>query len=79
MKASVAETTTLVTPGRVSFWSTTVGKTLRAAIYLAVSAAIGGLLADIQNNPALFGIYTPIINLALVAIKGLADPNVKNL
>lgn len=78
-KNKLVESTELAPPASVGFWDTTAGKTLRAAIYLAVSAAIAGVLADIQNNPELFGVYTPFINLALVAVKNLASPNVKNI
>lgn len=78
-KATKLEATVAVSPSRVGFWDTTIGKTARAALYLAVSAAIAGILADIQNNPNLFGVYTPFINLALVALKNLASPNVKNI
>ena len=77
-KKELAEATVPVVPSKVGFWDTTVGKTVRAALYLAISAAIAGVIADIQNNPELFGIYTPFINLLLVAIKNLANPNVKN-
>lgn len=78
-KETKLEATQTVAPSKVGFWDTTVGKTARAAIYLAISAAIAGILTDIQNNPELFGIYTPFINLALVAIKNLASPTVKNI
>lgn len=78
-KNALAEATVPVLPSKVGFWDTTVGKTVRAAIYLAISAAIAAVLSDIQNNPALFGIYTPFINLLLVAVKNLANPNVKNI
>lgn len=78
-KAPVATTEVLVSPAQVGFWSTTVGKTLRAAIYLAISAAIASVVANIQNNPLLFGVYTPFINILLVALRNLVNPNVKNL
>ena len=73
------ETTVQVPPSQVKFWDTAVGKTARAAIYLAISAVVATVLADLQNNPTLFGVYTPIINLVLVAVKGLVDPSVKNV
>lgn len=78
-KLSVAETKTLVTPERVKFFDTTVGKTVKTALYLAISAVVAGVLADIQNNPALFGVYTPIVNLVLVLVRNLASPTVKNI
>lgn len=73
------DTTVQVPPQLVGFWDTAVGKTLRAAIYLAVSAGIAAIIAGIQNNPLLFGIATPIINALLVMLKNLLDPNVKNI
>lgn len=78
-KKQSLEATVPVAPSQVGFWDTTVGKTVRAALYLAVSAAVAAVLADIQNNPALFGVYTPFINLVLVFIKNLASPTVKNI
>ncbi len=78
-KDVLVETTELTTPSQVGFWDTTVGKTVRASLYLGVSAVLAAVLADIQNNPELFGIYTPFINLLLVAVKNLASPTVKNI
>lgn len=69
----------LVPPAQVAFWSTGVGKSLRAAIYLAISAALAGLVANIQDNPLLFGQLTPFINVALVFLKNAFDPNVKTI
>lgn len=78
-KAPYAEATALASPSQVGFWDTTVGRTVRAAIYLAVSAALAGIIADINNDPQLFGQLTPIINVALVAVKNALSPNVKNI
>lgn len=78
-KAPLQEKTVAADPSRIGFWDTTVGKTTRAALYLAVSAAVAGILADIQNDPQMFGVYTPMINLLLVFVKNLASPNVKNI
>lgn len=49
-----------------------VGKT---ALYLAVSAAIGGVLAETTQNPELFGVVTPIVNLLLVAVRQYVKEN----
>jgi hypothetical protein len=59
-----------VTP-KVGFFETTVGKTTRAAAYVAISAVIAYLISATTNTPTLFGPYTVIANAALVAIKGL--------
>jgi len=53
---------------KVPFLKTNIGKTLTAAVYLAVSAGLAGIVAAIQGDPALFGVYTPFINVALVFI-----------
>lgn len=77
--ATRQETTVSVPPQMVKFWDTAVGKTLRAAIYLGVSAAVAGVIAAIENDPTLFGVVTPIVNLVLVLGKNYFDPNVKNI
>ena len=51
-----------------SFWQTNVGKTVVTIVYLAVSAALGGLVAATSNDPSLFGPATGLINVALVFI-----------
>lgn len=43
-----------------------IGKTL---LYLAISSAIGGAIAILAEQPELFGVYTPIVNVLLVTIK----------
>lgn len=49
-----------------------IGKTVG---YLAVSSLIGALLAAISNDPKLFGVYTPIVNILLVTLKqAFTDP-----
>lgn len=68
-----------VDPALVKFWDTTVGKSLKAAIYLAVSALVSALIAAIADNPVLFGIFTPIVNVILVVVKNFFDPHVRNI
>lgn len=53
---------------KTPFSKTNIGKTLTAVVYLAVSAGLSGILVAITNNPTLFGIYTPIINVVLVFV-----------
>jgi hypothetical protein len=49
-------------------------KIFKACAYLAVSAFIAGIIAQIQDNPDLFGVLTPIINIVLVTIKQIFTP-----
>lgn len=63
---------------KISFWSTTRGKTLKAAVYLAVSAFIGAIIAAIAQDPVLFGPFTIAANIILVFVKNLVDKNVPN-
>lgn len=46
-------------------------KILKAALYLGISAALSGVIAQIADNPDLFGPLTPIINITLVTFKQL--------
>jgi uncharacterized membrane protein YoaK (UPF0700 family) len=46
-------------------------KVLKAAAYLFVSAVISAVLAAIADNPALFGVFTPVVNILLVTVKQL--------
>lgn len=64
---------------KVSFWETTVGKTVRAALYLAASAAISSLISAIAKDGTLFGVLTPIVNIVLVAGKNFIDRETPNL
>lgn len=43
----------------------------KAALYVGVSAVLGYLIATVEGNPQLFGLYTPMINVVLVALKQL--------
>lgn len=62
-----------------SFGDTTVGKTAKVAGYVAVSAVLGYIVSLIADDPAVFGIATPVINVLLVAFKNAVDPRVSNL
>lgn len=50
---------------------------LKVAAYLGASAFIGGIIAWLDNNPQSFGIWTPIINLFLVTVKKMFEPDDK--
>lgn len=65
---------------KTPFLKTNVGKTLTAAVYIAVSAGLSAVVAAIQGQPELFGVYTPFINVVLVFLaKTFADKNTKNV
>ncbi len=49
--------------------SAQIEKVLKVAVYVAVSAFISALIANLASNPDLFGPLTPIVNVILVAIK----------
>ena len=44
-------------------------KILKTAAYVAISAVLGFLISVVTDQPELFGVYAPIINIALVTIK----------
>lgn len=44
-------------------------KVLKATVYVAISAALAFLIAFVTDNPEMFGIYAPIINVVLVTLK----------
>lgn len=46
-------------------------KILNAALYVGASAAISFLIAQTADNPDLFGVLTPVINIVLVTVKQL--------
>lgn len=46
-------------------------KVLKTATYVALSAVLAFLIAFVTDNPEMFGIYAPIINVALVTLKQL--------
>lgn len=54
---------------RTSFWSTNLGKTIKAASYIAVSAVLGYVITATTDSPQLFGALTGLINILLVFVK----------
>lgn len=46
-------------------------KIIKAAAYVTVSAVIAYFISLITEQPELFGVYTPIINIVLVTVKQL--------
>lgn len=44
-------------------------KIVKAAAYVGLSAVIGYLIAVVAEQPELFGVFTPIVNIVLVTIK----------
>lgn len=57
---------------------TTIGKTLKVAAYVGISAVIAYLVTAVQGDAELFGPYTAAINVALVFVKNLIDANTPN-
>lgn len=49
-------------------------KVAKAALYVGISAVISYLIALTVDQPELFGIYTPIVNVVLVTIKQAFTP-----
>lgn len=51
-------------------------KILKTAAYVAISAALGFLISVVTDQPELFGVFAPIINIVLVTIKqAVTDSN----
>ena len=46
-------------------------KVLKTAAYVAISAVLAFLIAFVTDNPEMFGIYAPIINVVLVTLTQL--------
>lgn len=44
-------------------------KVLKAAAYVGISAVLAYLIALLTDNPEMFGVYTPIVNVVLVTLK----------
>ena len=44
-------------------------KIVKTSGYIAVSAVLGYLIALLADQPELFGVFTPIVNIVLVTIK----------
>lgn len=50
-------------------------KILKTAAYVAVSAVLGFLISLVADQPELFGVFAPIINVVLVTIRqALKEP-----
>lgn len=58
---------------------TLVQKVLVTAIWIAASAVVSYLATLFSGNPQWFGVWFPVVNLVLVALKNLIDPNVPNV
>lgn len=72
--------TPATTTPTVNFWKTNVGKVVKAAIYLALSAATSYLITATSNDPVLFGSVTALVNLLLVFVKhSFLDDTTPNL
>ena len=54
---------------KASFWDTNVGKTLKAAGFVAVSSVISYVVTATTNNPSLFGPVTVLVNIVLVFVQ----------
>jgi hypothetical protein len=82
-KQKKLETKVLVSPAQVKFFDTTIGKSVKTAIYLAISGALTAIVNEATNNPDFLGAYTQMAifmlnNIGLVAVKNLFDPQTKN-
>lgn len=42
---------------------------LKVAGWVALSTIVGGLISIITDQPEVFGIYTPIVNILLVTVQ----------
>ncbi len=63
---------------KVRFMDTTRGKTLKVAIYVGISALLGYLITALTDQPELWGGYSALVNIVLVAVKNLIDKNIVN-
>jgi hypothetical protein len=54
---------------KVPFWDTDLGKTVKVAVYLALSSVVGYLITASTNDPQLFGPVTALVNVLLVFVK----------
>jgi len=62
------------------FNDTSLGKSLKVLVWIAISGAIAYLAKFFTDNPAYFSPYTVgIINIVLVLLKNLVDPKMKNV
>lgn len=54
-----------ISPVTVSQWK----KVAKTLVYVALSSVVGGAIAIVQNQPEMFGLYAPIVNVVLVTLK----------
>ena len=68
--------------------NTTVGKTLKVVVYTVISALLVGALNGLLNllaiyegtfGPTIYGALVVFVNSGIVAVKNLANPEVKNI
>ncbi len=65
---------------KVAFDKTAVGKTVKTLAWVAVSAVVTyGIKLVAGLDWGQYAVLQPLVNTALVAIKNLADRNVRNL
>lgn len=70
----------MATKASTSFWDTNLGKTLKAAAYVAVSAVVAFLVTATTDNPELLGPATVLVNVLLVYVqKTFFDPSTRNV
>lgn len=55
------------------------GQTIKVAAWIAVSAVVAYFGTLVEGSPELFGQWTLVANIALVAAKNAVDPKVSNL
>lgn len=69
-----------MTATKTSFWKTNVGNTIKTALYIGGSAALGAVISAMANDPDLFGPLTAFINILAVWIKQTyLSPSTPNL
>jgi predicted permease len=44
-------------------------KIAKTLLYVAISSVIGAAIAIVQDQPEMFGLYAPIVNVVLVTLK----------
>lgn len=61
-------------------FNTTTGKAVKTLAWVIVSGAVTALIAFFTNHPDFFNpVFVGVINIVLVAIKNLADKDIKNI
>lgn len=62
-----------------NFFKTNIGKAVKTAGYLALSAVISYFVTATTNDPQLFGPVTAVVNVILVLLKTTLDDTTPNL